>query len=281
MHDDVLTRDEWTRLGFHDVVELGGGWQSRVFTARRCEESFVVKLTHAHLVDSDILMRKAMLIENLARLDAAVVGPVPVCGSLVHPFGEWLVAAARLIEGKQFDESGIAHGELLGRALAGLHQSMSGLPTIDIPRVAALESDTSGRWDSTDADQLLHGDFAASNLIQTVDGIRIFDFDDCGYGPVEFDIANSLYMVMFDSWVNDRPLSRYQEFRTAFVGGYTTSAGRAIDGGSIDSMIEVRIAALKRWAENPSEAPIGIRDSPPEWIDTLNRFVQAWLDGSM
>lgn len=276
MHADTLTHDEWTGLGFHDVAELSGGRQSRVFAVHREGESLVVKLTHAHLVDCDVLMRKATLIENLARLDAAVVGPIPVRGSLVHPLGEWLVTATRLIEGTPLDQSGIAHGELLGGTLAGLHRSMRQIPPVDLPRVAALEIDTSGRWDSTDSDQLLHGDFAASNLIQTLDGIRVFDFDDCGYGPVEFDIANSLYMVMFDSWVNDRSPDQYQEFRTDFVNGYTRSTGRALDGGTINSMIEVRIAALQRWAANPSEAPIGIRDSPPEWIDTLNRFIQAW-----
>jgi hypothetical protein len=160
----------------------------------------VVKLTQAHLVDRDVLRRKATLIEHLARLDAAVVGPVPVQGSPVRSLGEWLVP--------------------------GLHQSMRDLPTVDIPRAASLEVDTSRRWDSTDSDQLLHGDFAASNLLQTPDGIRIFDFDDCGYGPVEFDIANSLYMVMFDSWVNDRSDARYQEFKAYFVNGYTRSTGR-------------------------------------------------------
>jgi len=277
----TLTRDEWTGLGFHDVAELGGGRQSRVFAARCAGESFAVKLTQARLVDGEVLMRKATLIDDLARLDAAVVGPVPVRGSLVHPLGEWLVTATRLIEGNQLDQSDAAHGEVLGESLAGLHRSMRELPTVDLPRVAALETDTSGRWDSTGSDQLLHGDFAASNLIQAPDGIRILDFDDCGYGPVEFDIANSLYMVMFDSWVNDRSHAQYQEFRAAFVGGYATFTGQAPDDGTIDSMIEVRVTALQRWAANPSEAPIGIRNSPSEWIDALNRFVQAWRDRPM
>jgi hypothetical protein len=35
--------------------------------------------------------------------------------------------------------------------------------------------------------------------------------------------------------------------------------------------------ALQRWAANPSEAPIGIRNSPAEWIETLGRFVREWF----
>ncbi len=271
------TDEEWVALGFHDATELGGGWQSRVFAARGAVGSVAVKLTQARLVDRQVLEQKTALVDDLARLDASVVAPAPVCGSLVYPFGEWLVTATNLIDGDRLEESNAAHSELLGASLAGLHRSMRELPAVDLPRVAALRSDAGHRWDYAESDQLLHGDFNTSNLILTGAGIRIFDFDDCGYGPVEFDVANSIYMVLFDSWTKEGSMTTFRVFRSAFVGGYSRSADRTLDDAIIDSLIDVRVMALQRWAANPSEAPIGIRNSPAEWIETLGRFVREWF----
>jgi hypothetical protein len=43
---------------------------------------------------------------------------------------------------------------------------------------------------------------------------------------------------------------------------------------TIDEMIEIRIEALGRWLDDPSSAPIGIRTSSPEWLETLTSFVR-------
>jgi len=273
------TEEDWATLGFHDVTELGGGWQSRVFAVSGPGGAVAVKLTQARLVDRQVFERKMALVADLARIDTSVVASVSVCGSTVYPFREWLVTAADLVDGNRPDESNSAHGELLGASLAGLHRSMRELPTVDIPRVAALTSETRRRWDDAKSDQLLHGDFNVSNVILTDAGIRIFDFDDCGYGPIEFDVANSLYMVLFDSWTRERSTTTFQRFRSAFVGEYSRSADRTLDDDIIDSLIDLRVMALQRWVANPSEAPIGIRNSPAEWIETLGQFVREWFSG--
>jgi Ser/Thr protein kinase RdoA (MazF antagonist) len=161
--------------------------------------------------------------------------------------------------------------------LAVANVSLAGIKAVDIPRVAALRSDA-GRWGlSAESDQLLHGDFNASNLILTVAGIRIFDFDDCGYGPIEFDVANAIYMVGFDLWAKEGSMATLREFRSAFVAGYSLSSDRTLKHASIDSLMDTRVMALKRWAANPSAAPMGIRNAPAEWIETLERFVQEWF----
>jgi Ser/Thr protein kinase RdoA (MazF antagonist) len=273
----VPTEEEWVALGFHSVSGLAEGWQSRVFTAEGAAGSLVVKLTEAHLVDRQVLEHKATLVEDLARLDTSVVAPVLVCGSLVHPFGEWLVTATPFIDGNRLEESNTAHNELLGASLAGLHRSMREVPAVDIPRVAALRSDA-GHWGlPAESDQLLHGDFSTSNVILSGAGVRIFDFDDCGYGPIEYDVAMSIYMVAFDSWIKDGSIATVQAFRSAFVSGYSQSSDRTLEAASIDSLIDTRVMALKRWAANPSTAPIGIRNAPAEWIETLDRFVREWF----
>jgi Ser/Thr protein kinase RdoA (MazF antagonist) len=277
MIDRDLTEREWAGLGFHEATELGGGWQSRVYRAKGATGTVAVKLIQARLVDRTVLERKTALVGALAGIERGVVASVPVCGSLVYPFGEWLVTATQFVEGEHPGHCDVSQGERLGACMGDLHRSMGELPRVELPRVAALQTCSKGPWASPEHDQLLHGDFAMSNLVFTSDGIRILDFDDCGYGPVEFDVANALYMVMFDSWINDQ-LPQYREFKAAFVGGYEGSTHRSIDPAAVESLMDLRVTALRRWISNPSEAPVGIRSSRPEWTDTLNRFVEAWLD---
>jgi len=71
--------------------------------------------------------------------------PCAARGRLVHPFREWLVTATSFITGSWLEDSNVAHSDLLGASLAGLHCSMREVPTVDIPRFAALRSD-SGQW---------------------------------------------------------------------------------------------------------------------------------------
>jgi Ser/Thr protein kinase RdoA (MazF antagonist) len=274
----VPTEEDWVALGFHGVTELGGGWQSRVFAGEGTTGSLAIKFTQAHLADVRVMEQRAALVTGLARLDASVVAPVPVCGSLVHSFREWLVTATSFIDGDRLEESNTAHSELLGESLAGLHRSMREAPAVDMPRVAALSSDA-GHWGrSAESDQLLHGDFNASNLVLTDAGIRIFDFDDCGYGPIEFDVANAIYMVGFDLWVTEGSMATLGAFRSAFLAGYSRSSDRTFEDAIIDSLLDSRVMALRRWAANPSAAPMGIRNAPAEWIETLERFVQEWFN---
>ncbi len=75
----------------------------------------------------------------------------------------------------------------MGRTLALLHVAMARFPQQSLPPVAAINTT------AVDADQcdwqLLHGDFNDQNMIWSPTGLRIFDFDECGYGPMEFDVA--------------------------------------------------------------------------------------------
>lgn len=65
------------------------------------------------------------------------------------------------------------------------------LPQYRLPPVQGLEG---GSWDADRGDiQLIHGDYAASNLIATPSGLRVIDFDGCGEGSSEAEIGNSLY----------------------------------------------------------------------------------------
>lgn len=227
----------------------------------------MVKLTDARLADRTALAQRMSMTESLADFTESVVAPIRIDDSLVHVVGGWLLTATPFISGRQADIAVAADARLLGRTLAELHAALGELDAWDLPPVAALaDHGDRNRW------QLVHGDFSDQNVVVTTSGPRIFDFDDCGYGPVLYDVANSLYMVRFDAEVNSNP-DRYRAFRSPFLDGYADVTGQTVDTEIVESLIGARVDALGRWLDDPSSAPIGIRTSSPEWLDVLRHFV--------
>ena len=267
------TRDEWIDRGVHVGVELHAGKQSRVFAATVDGQSVAVKLTDGALALPDLVTERARVVEALAGLIDEVAAPIRFDGELVHPLGDWLMTATPFVGGRHLDIVERADADMMGRTLARMHEALTLLPTFDVPTVAAL--DVTGADTSSTGWQLLHGDFSDQNAIVTPTGLRVFDFDECGYGPVAYDLANSLYMVLFDATVTSRP-SRYESFRPVFLDGYGDAAGSSVDESAVDSMIDTRVDALDRWLDDLPNAPIGIRTSPPEWHDTLRGFLSAY-----
>lgn len=266
------TTSEWRRFGIVDLVELQAGKQSRVFAARHGDGHVAIKLTDRRLADPAVLEVRMAAVESLSRNVPEVVRPSRIDGGLVRVIGAWLMTATPLVSGDVIDLAMPDTAELMGGALARLHAALAHEPHHDLPPVAALDTVAAGGdragW------QLLHGDFSDQNMISTSAGLRIFDFDDCGYGPIEYDIANSLYMVLFDSEVHARQ-HRYDTFRPQFLAGYAAESGRQLGDERIDEMIALRIRTLSRWLDDLVNAPIGIRTSTVEWQDTLRAFVRA------
>ena len=81
-------------------------------------------------------------------------------------------------------------------------------------------------------------------------------------------------MVLFDSEVAPRP-ELYETFRPAFLDGYAAETDHRVGDDDIDALIAHRIDALDWWLNNLSEAPIGIRTSSDDWLETLAAFVQS------
>lgn len=263
--------DEWLRWRVEVVDELHVGKQSRVFDAVLGGARVAVKLTETRLADRAVLVSRLEAVESLGAGHPGVVPPTRIAGALVQPIGGWLMTATPFIEGERLEAGSADDAELLGGALAQLHNALKQLEPFEIPPIAALQS--IGNDAQSPGTQLLHGDFSERNVIATPAMLRIFDFDDCGYGPIEYDVANSIYMVLFDSDVTNHP-DRYQVFRPAFLAGYGNGPDRRLDELMVDDMIGIRIEALGRWLSDLSSAPIGIRTSTTEWLETLGTFVQ-------
>jgi Ser/Thr protein kinase RdoA (MazF antagonist) len=259
--------------GATSVVELSGGHQSRVFVADRPDGRVVVKVRRQADVDRAAVTARMAVVADLAAVDPQVCGPVPLGGVLVTELEDdgdaYVVTCCEHVDGPAPDPANPVDAALMGRALARLHRSMASLDPQPLPLVAALRT-VRPDWDGPS--QLLHGDFNAGNLRVVAGGCRIFDFDDCGYGPPVFDVANALLMVEFDDVTGGRS-GAYASFEESFLAGYQGAAFAVVDTDELHAFVDLRVDALEHWLDHPDTAPAGIRHSSPAWHSTLRGFV--------
>lgn len=266
---------DWDSLGFREPMELHGGKQSRVFTVRAGDRRLVAKLTDARFADIELMRLRADVIATLSEASPTVVAPAAVRDGLVAPLHGWFVTATELVEGRVLDTAVPADAALMGTTLAGVHGVFRAAPPEALPRVDTLEAMGGHRLGGL-PEQLLHGDFNSTNMLVTDEGVRVFDLDGCGYGPIEFEVGDALYMVAFDSYVSHGSADLYTRFREAFLGGYEQSGADRPEESTINEMINLRVDALDRWVGDLDSAPVGIRTSTPEWLMVLATFVQDW-----
>jgi Ser/Thr protein kinase RdoA (MazF antagonist) len=271
--------DAFEHLDLTDVRPLSGGHQSKVVRARSAGRDLVLKLVRADVSPRTEVVERVRMVVELSTLTPLVCRPVELDGQLVldvhdADLGDAHLVAYERADGAVPDAARPDDAESMGRVLADLHRAMRRLEPFDLPthRLARGRPGAGPR-------QLLHGDFDAANLRSTPTGWRVFDFDDCGYGEAVHDIANALYMILFDAVVGrDRP----QEFTAwpAFVAGYERSAGTALDLIRLHSIVDDRVGLLATWLAEPASAPAGVAGAAPAWKGTLHRFVAAYRAGA-
>jgi Ser/Thr protein kinase RdoA (MazF antagonist) len=291
-------------LGLRHLRRIVDGWQSlAVYEADVDGRPVAVKVVDPDLVDRAALEVRLGALTRLAATGNWICGPVPLRGRLLNEVTPDLAAgSARTLVAVAYD---FADGEApdndrpemaagMGRTLADLHEVMAALPPYPLPGLAAFPplaklepvADDLGVptfWLSEALPehgagpcQLLHGDFSSKNVRLAGTGWRVFDFDDCGYGPVELDLANSVYFVLFDATLR-HDLDRYRRFRASFLGGYNERSGHAPADSRIDALLTRRVLALASWLADPASAPSGIRTASAEWLATLHNFVQRYM----
>jgi Ser/Thr protein kinase RdoA (MazF antagonist) len=258
--------------------EVDEGHQSRVFELTLLDgRRIVAKVLDASLVDSDRVLARLDAVAELADLDPCVCRPIQFDNNLVNVIADDAGRPALLLcfefaDGVALDVTSASDARLMGETLARLHRSLARIRPRGIPEVAALES---VRSDVNEHFQLLHGDFNAGNLRRTDSTVRVFDFEDCGYGPRSFEIANALYMVLFDSTIGART-DGYSTFEDAFLNGYEKEDRHLINRLAVDHFIDLRVLALGRWLDDLTTAPVGIRTATPQWHETLRSFVRTY-----
>ncbi len=264
----------WSSIGVVCGQELHGGYQSRVFEGTCGDDRVVVKLSDSRLVDEHYRQRVEMT-SLLAEIDDSVVGPLTTNVGIVAELGDWFAVVSPFVVGETPDICEEADVRRVATTMAGLHRSLRQFDPIDLPTVAALAAaEPPINPAEFGQRQLLHGDFSPANLLFSDRRVRVFDFDDCGYGPIEFEVGNTLYMVLFDAAMSSE-LERYERFRAWFVDEYRSASSQRLPDELVDTSIGLRVQALGRWIDEPESAPIGIRTATPAWRDSLRAFVQS------
>jgi Ser/Thr protein kinase RdoA (MazF antagonist) len=256
------------------VDEFGDGHQARVFRVVHPNRvTMVAKVLDAAGVDRGDLETRVEVVAALADLEPIVCRPLPLDHRLVTELTDDLyLVCYEHGEGVAPDASDATDAAMMGRTLSRLHRSLAQLPRTGLPLVAALRSVPPA---PSEPSQLLHGDYNASNVRQHQGVVRVFDLDDCGYGPPAFDVANALYMVLFDAVMHDTGHT-YRAFRQPFVSAYRHAAQASVDDDVLDRLIDLRVDALRSWLDEPTHAPVGIRNASPAWRDTLRSFVTTY-----
>lgn len=269
-------------LGVTDVQELSGGHQSRVYLATSSGgEGVVLKLIEQIGLPADVLHERVGMLSALGGRTDVVCAPVPVRGQFIHELSHEQVGARyavcyQLAPGREPDVGDAGDAATMGHTLAGLHAHLAELPSFDLPPMTGFRdlaamslAVASGR------PQLLHGDFNSANVRVDHNRVRVFDFDDAGYGPVQFDLAHALYVVMFDAVTAGDP-DQYDVFKASFLPAYCASARAEYAEAELNPLIDHRVAVLNAWLADPSQAPPGIRNSSTAWLDTLRGFVSDY-----
>ncbi len=268
-------------LGTDKVEEVDGGHQSRVFrVVGRHGPAAVAKVLDASMVDRLELEARLDVTAALADLDPRVCRPLLIAQQRVTELTladdqVRYVVCYEFADGHPPDPAKPAEAKRMGATLWQLHASMSQLGPTSLPPVPALRTVSAHGVPSAGPTQLLHGDFNASNLREAGGVVRIFDLDDCGYGPPAFDVANALYMVLFDA-VTQGTAETYETFRRSFVAGYVGASGPSLPEDSLDRFIDLRVRALGSWLDDLDNAPIGIRNASHAWQATLRSFVAGY-----
>ncbi len=285
-------------LGLDSVEDVRGGYQSRgVYAARRDDQPVILKLVDARVVDRRALETRLDMLVQLGATNETVCRPVALAGRLLneYPVGRRstvYAVAYELADGDPPVTTDPKQARLMGGVLAALHGSMVRLPGFELPKLAAFPPRLTLTGVARDIGvplrslrdpthgpvQLLHGDFSGENMRLANGGAaRVFDFDDCGYGSVEHDVAHTLYMALFDAMTGGEP-ERYTTFREHFVGGYRSQSGVDLSEGTLDALVTYRVVALASWLARPDTAPIGIRTSPDHWRARLDQFIAHYVE---
>jgi len=124
-------------------------------------------------------------------------------------------------------------------------------------RLAAVMDDCPDRG-------LIHADLHLGYAVFAGDRVKLIDFDDCGTGQRQYDIAVALWEL------RDRP--DYQEFHKALLAGYRLH--RDIDVTFLDDYIALRQVAFDLWCTGTAQVN-------PEFagnLDKVHRWSLAMLD---
>jgi Ser/Thr protein kinase RdoA (MazF antagonist) len=248
----------------------------------------VVRLSHGTRRSLPAVAAEVAFMHHLADHGVPVVAPIEsIDGSLVEPFttdrGEQLIAycmteapGAIRHPAEWSDSDIIAYGDLLGRAhhAAGRFDPPlterrpdwtdpffdPGVRFLDDPPIVDVFHETRRRAREHPAggtDLLIHQDAHFWNLHVSDDGhLTLFDFDDCGYGTAEHDVAIVVFYWLFIGWPD--PTAELGRFLRLFLQGYERHATLTVGWTEgFDHILKVREVDIYLLIAMSGEEPRG------------------------
>ena len=114
-----------------------------------------------------------------------------------------------------WDETGICGNAPVWGPFTDLPQLTSAQRQMLVAAAEKLHTSLIEFGKGSDRYGLIHADFLPENLLVRDDGVRILDFDDCGYGWHMFDVATVLFFHLGEATFSDA--------RTSLIAGYRTT----------------------------------------------------------
>ena len=111
---------------------------------------------------------------------------------------------------------------------------------------------------------LIHADLHLGNALFHRGGVKLIDFDDCGYGHRLYDLAVAVWEL------RDEP--DYPAFRDALLNGYWSH--RDVDVTHLDDFIAVRQVAFDLWFTGMAQ----VNPAMAVKLDDVHRWSLSMLD---
>ena len=288
---------ELVNLGLTDVKPVPEGKQNYVYTYSSHGEKRILKVTDARHRSLKALQTQSEMLKELSISGASVCAPVTddelSIRKLTIKDADFYAIAYPFAKGRTPDVKSSADIRMMGTSLAKLHKIMRKLKPYSFPAIAETVKlvevqqiaqsqeaeaicDAVARHFEDSNTQLLHGDFNVGNLKIDEDQMSIFDFDNCLYGTTAYELAQTLYMVLFSQTTRGE-ISVYKAFRNIFLEAYFEISDDPIDIRTIEHLIGYRVLMLASWLAKPNNAPLFIRQSSQIWLDTLSRFIETYF----
>ena len=258
-----------------DGIEIGERirmCQNEVFKATRQGEMCILRLTDPKHRSRDDIREELKLLRDLEAVAAIAVTP------LTFPSGRLIEETAyrdkrynavlfAFIDGVAVEISSFTEASKFGAFLADLHHALAELN---------CRYDLSVMENPSEEKRLIHGDFNVTNVLSTDEALIAIDFENACYSTYEYELANAIYMKLFNAREEPKTLVN-SHFISGFLAGYTRD--REVDLKAVRSEVDGRVARLKGWIDELASAPISISTSSKAWKRESRNFVDAYLAG--